>query len=110
MTAEKLSKKSFLFLLGLVICLNMTCLFNEILEPDGTLYAGISKEIFKSGNWLFLSASGADWLDKPHLPFWLAAISFKIFGISAFAYKLPSFILFIVSLFYCYRLTTVNYG
>jgi 4-amino-4-deoxy-L-arabinose transferase-like glycosyltransferase len=110
MAADKLSKKWFLFLLGLVICLNATCLFNEILEPDGTLYAGLAKEIFKTGNWLFLWANGADWLDKPHLPFWLAAISFKIFGISAFAYKLPSFILFIVSLGYCYRITAVVYS
>ena len=110
MTVEKLSKKSFLLLLGLVICMNMTSLFNEIMEPDGTLYAGLAKEIFKSGNWLFLSANGADWLDKPHLPFWLAAISFKLFGISAFAYKLSSFRLFIVSLFYCFRLTTVIYS
>ncbi len=110
MPANQLSKKSFLFLLGLVICLNFTGLFNEILEPDGTIYAALAKQIAKSGNWLFLWVNGADWLDKPHLPFWLTAISFKIFGYTAFAYKLPSFILFVVSLFYCYRLAAVVYS
>jgi 4-amino-4-deoxy-L-arabinose transferase-like glycosyltransferase len=109
MPANQLTKSSFLFLLGLVICLNFTGLFNEIMEPDGTIYAALAKQIAKSGNWLFLWVNGIDWLDKPHLPFWLAAISFKIFGYSAFAYKLPSFILFIVSLFYCYRLAAVIY-
>lgn len=106
----QLSKTSFLFLLGIVILLNVTGLFNEIMEPDGTLYAGLAKQIAKSGNWLNLWIYGADWLDKPHLPFWLAAMSFKVFGISAFAYKLPSFILFILSIFYCYKLAVAIYS
>ena len=110
MVKVQLSKTSFLFLLGIVIFLNLTGLFNEILEPDGTLYAGLAKQIVKSGNWLNLWINGADWLDKPHLPFWLAAISFKAFGISAFAYKLPSFILFIGSIIYCYKLATEIYS
>lgn len=110
MANNQLSKTSFTILLGFVIFLNLTGLFNEILEPDGTLYAGLAKQIAKSGNWLDLWINSADWLDKPHLPFWLAAISFKVFGISAFAYKLPSFILFIVSIAYCYKLTAVIYS
>ena len=110
MVKGQLSKTSFLFLLGIVIFLNLTGLFNEIMEPDGTLYAGLAKQIAKSGNWFNLQINGADWLDKPHLPFWLAAISFKVFGISAFAYKLPSFIFFIVSVFYCYKLAAAVYS
>lgn len=110
MATNQLSKTSFLILLGLVIFLNLTGLFNEIMEPDGTLYAGLAKQIAKSGNWLNLWINGTDWLDKPHLPFWLAAMSFKVFGISAFAYKLPSFILFIVSIFYCYKLAAAIYS
>ena len=106
----QLSKSSFLILLGIVILSNLTGLFNEIMEPDGTLYAGLAKEIAKSGNWFNLWINGADWLDKPHLPFWLAAISFKVFGISAFAYKLPSFMLFFVSIIYCYKLAAVIYS
>lgn len=110
MATNQLTKTSFLFLLGIVICLNFTGLFNEILEPDGTIYAALAKQIAKSGNWLFLWVNGTDWLDKPHLPFWMAAVSFKIFGYTAFAYKLPSFILFIVSIYYCYRLAAVIYS
>lgn len=105
-----LTKNNFLFLLGLVVFLNLTGLFNEIMEPDGALYAGIARQIAKSGDWLNLYVHGADWLDKPHLPFWLAALSFKLFGISAFAYKLPSFILFIVSIYYCYKLALAIYS
>jgi 4-amino-4-deoxy-L-arabinose transferase-like glycosyltransferase len=105
-----LSNKTFLFLVALIILLNFTGLFNEILEPDGTLYALLAKQMVVSGDWVNLYSFGQDWLDKPHLPFWLAAISFKLFGIHSFAYKLPSFICFIVALFYCYKLTKAIYS
>ncbi|MBC7867398.1 MAG: glycosyltransferase family 39 protein, partial [Gloeobacteraceae cyanobacterium ES-bin-316] len=110
MTSSQLSKYSFSFLSGLIICLNFTGLFNEVMEPDGALYASLAKEIANSGNWINLWVRGADWLDKPHLPFWLAALSFKILGVSAFAYKLPSFILFLVSLFYCFKIASHLYS
>lgn len=109
MGTNQLSKTAFFCLTGIVFLLNLTGLFNEILEPDGTLYAGLAKQIAQSGNWMDLWVYGADWLDKPHLPFWLAAMSFKAFGYSAFAYKLPSFILFAVSLVYCYKLAAAVY-
>jgi 4-amino-4-deoxy-L-arabinose transferase-like glycosyltransferase len=107
---EKLNQKHFFFLLFIIILANAFTLFNEILEPDGTLYASIAKEIAISNNWFFLKAYGTDWLDKPHLPFWLAALSFKIFGFSAWAYKLPSLLLFFISLWYTYKLAFKIYG
>ena len=103
------TKATFLLLLAIVIFLNALGLFNDIMEIDGALYASISKQIEGGNNWLYLWAGGAEWLDKPHLPFWLAAISFKLFGISAFSYKLPSFLFFIVSIFYCYKLSATLY-
>ena len=109
MRKKTLSTTSFFLLLGLIIFCNGTGLFNEIMEPDGALYASLAKQIAKSNNWMNLWSAGADWLDKPHLPFWLAALSFKVFGVTAFAYKLPSFIFFIVSLFYCYKLSAAIY-
>ena len=104
------TKATFLLLLAIVIFLNALGLFNDIMEIDGALYASISKQIEGGNNWLYLWAEGAEWLDKPHLPFWLAAGSFKLFGISAFSYKLPSFLFFIVSIFYCYKLSASLYS
>jgi 4-amino-4-deoxy-L-arabinose transferase-like glycosyltransferase len=86
------SKKIFYLLIGIGIVLNATGLFNQILEPDSALYAAIAKQIALSNDWVNLYGDGSDWLDKPHFPFWMAAISFKIFGINAFAYKLPAFL------------------
>lgn len=97
--------KHFPILISICIVLNALGLFLDILEPDGALYASISKNIVLQNNWINLYANGSDWLDKPHLPFWFSAISFKIFGINSFAYKLPSFICFLVSLFYTFKIT-----
>src|ERR1700739_4402932 len=101
---ELFSKRSFFLFIGIGIALNALCFFSEILEPDGALYATIAKHIATTNDWINLWGNGSDWLDKPHLPFWLAAISFKIFGIGAFSYKLPSFCCWLMGVYYCYRL------
>lgn len=96
--------KNFKILLLIGIAANALGLCNQIVEPDGALYASIAKHIADSNNWLFLFGDAREWLDKPHFPFWLTAISFKIFGINAFAYKLPSFLCFLIGTLYSYKL------
>lgn len=100
----------FYWLIALGVLLNITCLFNEILEPDGTLYAALSKQIALSNDWKNLWDNGHDWLDKPHLPFWLAAFSIKIFGVNAFAYKLPALICSFIGAWYTYKLASLLYN
>lgn len=100
----------FFILLIIALAANATGLFNDILEPDGALYASIAKNIVQKNDWVNLFAYGGDWLDKPHFPFWLSAISFKIFGINAFAYKLPSFLCFLFGVYYTYKLAFKIYS
>jgi len=103
MTAVELSlKRYFPWLLLLGILLNIPGLWLDIMEPDGALYATIAKRMVQHNDWVNLYGNGQDWLDKPHFPFWMAAISYKIFGINGFAYKLPAFIFWLVSLLYTY--------
>jgi len=96
--------KRYLLLISILIVVSASALFGGIMEPDGALYASIAKNIALHNDWLNLYVRGADWLDKPHLPFWLAAISFKLFGISSFAYKLPSFLFGLLATWYTYGL------
>src|SRR5262245_4832215 len=81
--------KWFVWLALAGIMVNATGLLLPILEPDGALYALIAKNIAITGDYINLKVEGNDWLDKPHLPFWITAISFKLFGINSFAYKFP---------------------
>lgn len=57
-------------------------------ETDG-LYAGAAREMVRSGNWLVPTNIGLPRLQKPPLLYWLIAGSFKIFGISETAARLP---------------------
>jgi 4-amino-4-deoxy-L-arabinose transferase-like glycosyltransferase len=74
------------------------------MEVDAALYAGIAKRIAINNNWIELIGDGKDWLDKPHLPFWITALSFKCFGVNDFAVKLPALLSLLLSVKYCYLL------
>ena len=108
--SEKNINDYFLLFLLIGIALNAVSLFTDIMDQDSALYASVAKHIAISGDWINLIGYGGDWLDKPHLPFWLSAISFKIFGISSFAYKLPSFLCWLVGVYYTYTLANTFYN
>lgn len=86
-------------------------LFSPIFgSNDSAFYSTIAKNIVLSHDWVNLTFVGHDWLDKPHLPFWLTAISYKIFGITTFAYILPGFLFNLLGGLYTYRLGTYLYS
>ncbi len=64
--------------------------FVDILEIDAAQYASISLEMLQSGSYLKVYCRAEDYLDKPPFLFWVSALSMKIFGVSGWAYKLPS--------------------
>jgi len=102
--------KTFLFFLFALLAVNMTGLFDEIFTGDSALYALISKTMVTSHNYWGMYVNGKDWLDKPHLPFWICAASMNLLGISGFAYKLPSVLIFFVALLYTYLLAKRFYN
>jgi 4-amino-4-deoxy-L-arabinose transferase-like glycosyltransferase len=106
-----LDKKFILFLILIAIAANATGMFSPILASnDAYSYAILTKNMLISGDYVSLTFGGADWLDKPHLPFWLTAVSFNIFGINPFAYILPGFIFHLVGAFYTYKLAEKLYN
>ena len=100
----------FTSLVTLGVLLNAIGLFSLIMEPDGALYATIAKTIAQSNDFVNLMVEDRDWLDKPHFPFWMAAISYKIFGINSFAYKLPALLFFYVGVWYTYQFARLTYS
>ncbi len=88
--------------LGLAALANAGAMFVTILEPDSALYATIAKTMVERHDFVDLFSKGQDWLDKPHLPFWLSALSFRMYGFSTWAYKLPAVLLVFVAAFYTY--------
>lgn len=95
------NKWLYLFIAGAVL-INFSGLFVNIIGPDGALYATIAKTMVWHHDYVNLYAMGADWLDKPHFPFWVTALSFNIFGISTWAYKLPGILFLLMGAWYTY--------
>jgi 4-amino-4-deoxy-L-arabinose transferase-like glycosyltransferase len=103
-------QKWFLPLLIPAILVNAGGLLIPILEPDGSLYATIAKTIARTGDFVNLRVEGKDWLDKPHFPFWMAALSFRLLGTNAFAYKFPALLFWAAGGWYTWRLALSLYG
>ncbi|PYF69995.1 ArnT family glycosyltransferase [Pedobacter nutrimenti] len=91
------------FFIAIAVLVNLSGLFVTIMEPDGALYASIAKNMLLRNNFSELFVEGRDWLDKPHFPFWAAAIAFKIFGVHTWSYKLPALLVMFMGTAYTYR-------
>lgn len=83
-----LKRMGFLMGVGLTL-VYVRGLMLDVMDVDASQYAAMSLELLSSDNWLHFYYRGAEYLDKPPLLFWLSAISFKLFGVSNWAYKLP---------------------
>ena len=91
----QLPKKVFLSLLLLEVFVNFSGIAVPFFSNDPALYAAISKTMVLGNDFIDLYVYGIDWLDKPHFPFWMAMLSFKLFGISVWAYRLPALLFFL---------------
>jgi 4-amino-4-deoxy-L-arabinose transferase-like glycosyltransferase len=99
----------YLFI-ALAVAVNFSGLFVTIMGPDAALYATISKTMVLHHDYLNIIVNGHDWLDKPHFPFWIAAISFNLFGISTWSYKLPGILFLLMGALYTYHLAKSLYN
>ena len=105
-----LPRKVFISLLLLEVFVNFSGIAVPFYSNDPALYAAISKTMVQQNDFVNLYVYGIDWLDKPHFPFWMAAISFKIFGVAEWSYRLPALIFILLGAFYTYLLAKRLYN
>lgn len=95
----------------ITLSVNAAAMFSPILNSgDAITYAAIAQHIALSHDWLSLVLDGHDWLDKPHFPFWITALFFKIGGVSALTYILPGFLFHFIGAYFTYRLARMLYN
>ncbi|MDB4926859.1 glycosyltransferase family 39 protein [Mucilaginibacter sp.] len=102
-------KLFYLLLFVLALAVNVAGINVKFFTDDPALYASIAKNLIYKKEFFELFTYNYDWLDKPHLPFWMAMLSFKIFGISVWAYRLPALLFFLLSARYTYLFTRKYY-
>ncbi len=60
---------------------------------DESLYAEAAREMHASGDWVVPRVNGVEFLEKPPLNYWLAAASYRVFGVSPLAARIPAALL-----------------
>jgi 4-amino-4-deoxy-L-arabinose transferase-like glycosyltransferase len=89
-TERQQRQSAILTLIGLWIILFVTALFTPpLLDDADSTHANAARYISLSGDWVTLHVNGVRYLEKAPLPYWLVALSFKIFGFNTFATHLP---------------------
>src|SRR2546426_816611 len=71
---------------------------------DPVIYAAVAKSMLVRGEWGTQYLAGQPFFDKPPLVVWLAALAFKIFGVSTWSARLPSVALGIAACLVLWRL------
>lgn len=104
-----LSNRVYIFLFPLLGIVYVLGLFVPLMDNDSAHHADIALHMYLNRDYVNLVDAGKDYLDKPHLLFWLCALSYKIFGVTTFAYKLPSFVFTILGVYSTYRLGKALY-
>jgi len=61
-----------------------------LLDDVDASHAQAAQHILDSGNWITCQINGIRYIEKPPLPYWLVAISYKVFGENTFATHLPN--------------------
>ncbi|HSS21787.1 MAG TPA: glycosyltransferase family 39 protein [Pyrinomonadaceae bacterium] len=104
MYRSTIAKRSILILLLLLIvvyCFGLGHL--PLVGPDEPRYAQVAREMFLRGDLITPTLGGRPWFEKPVLLYWMMIGSFKLFGVSEWAARLPSAIsgvLTVIAVFY----------
>lgn len=98
------SRTQYILLFSFLALVYIIGLFVPLMDNDSAHHADIALRMYLTGDYVNLVDHGKDYLDKPHLHFWLSAFSYSIFGVTGFAYKLPSFLFTVLGTFSTYRL------
>ena len=80
---------------ALIVVTLAVCYFSNLgaigfVGPDEPRYAWIARDMAESGDWVTPRLYGKPWFEKPVLYYWMAAASFKFFGVSEAAARFPA--------------------
>jgi 4-amino-4-deoxy-L-arabinose transferase-like glycosyltransferase len=83
-------RKSWTLLLLVFLAVHFVALFTpSLLDDADATHANAAQHMAMSGDWVTLYVNGIRYLEKPPLPYWLAAIDYHLFGYNVFATHLP---------------------
>lgn len=82
----------------------------DVLDVDSAQYAYIGKEMLQRNEFLQVFELGQPYLDKPPLLFWTSALSYFLFGVSPFAFRLIPHLVGLLGIYAVFCFTKSYYG
>lgn len=82
--------RAWTLLLLVFFAVHLIALFSpSLLDDADATHANAAQHMARTGDWVTLYVNGIRYLEKPPLPYWLAAIDYHLFGYNVFATHLP---------------------
>jgi 4-amino-4-deoxy-L-arabinose transferase-like glycosyltransferase len=111
MTQNPINNQTWYWLFFALFVAYIYGLFVPLMNEDASHHANIALHMVQTHNYVNLvDDNGLDYLDKPHLHFWLSALSFNLFGVNTIAYKIPALLATLLGLFSTFRLGKLLYN
>jgi 4-amino-4-deoxy-L-arabinose transferase-like glycosyltransferase len=102
---------ALLILSALWLLLFFASLFTPpLLDDADATHANAARHMVLSGDLVTLHVNGIRYLEKAPLPYWLVALSFRIFGFNTFAAHLPQSIAVLLLALLGYRWASAAFG
>lgn len=105
-----ISTTRYWFLIALIVLVYIVGMFVTLFENDSAQFAVMAMRMVQENDFVNLFKGPNEYLDKPHMHYWLAAISFKIFGIHDWAYRIPGFLATLLGTYSCFGLGRLLYN
>ena len=105
-----ISTARYWFYIGLIVLVYIIGMFVTLMENDSAQFAVMAMRMVQENDFLSLFKGPEEYLDKPHMHYWLAALSYKIFGIHDWAYRIPGILSTLLGAYSCYGLGKLLYN
>tara|TARA_R110002012_G_scaffold49676_8_gene128431 strand:- start:3355 stop:5013 length:1659 start_codon:yes stop_codon:yes gene_type:complete len=105
-----ISTARYWFYIALIVLVYIIGMFVTLFENDSAQFAVMAMRMVQENDFLSLFKGPEEYLDKPHMHYWLAALSYKIFGIHDWAYRIPGILSTLLGAYSCYGLGKLLYN
>lgn len=105
-----ISNLRYWFLTLLIVLVYIAGSIVTLFENDSAQFAVMAMRMVNENDFINLFKGPNEYLDKPHMHYWLAALSYKIFGIHDWAYRIPGILATLLGAYSCYGLGRLLYN
>ncbi len=97
-------------LVVLMILVYLAGMFVTLFENDSAQFAVMAMRMVQENDFLSLFKGPEEYLDKPHMHYWLSALFYKLFGIYDWVYRIPALLASILGAYSTFGLGKLLYN